>query len=105
MVVSSGIPPSQSIVQRLTAGDQTNVVSISPCSRSRLNTSSTVQLVGTGGAMTTGGYAWEPKAVGAHRGNQANAPDRVEIFALEKENDHGPDNWHRSIHSPTRRRL
>jgi predicted dehydrogenase len=40
----------------------------------------TVQLIGTGGAMTMGGYAWEPKEISIYRGDQMKAPGRWEIF-------------------------
>lgn len=40
----------------------------------------TVQLIGTGGAMTIGGYAWEPKEISLYRGDQAKAAGQWEIF-------------------------
>jgi predicted dehydrogenase len=43
----------------------------------------TVQLIGTGGAMTMGGYAWEPKEISVYRGDQAKAPGQWETFQPE----------------------
>lgn len=42
----------------------------------------TVQLIGTGGALTMGGYAWEPKEVSIYHGDRVKAPRRWETFAL-----------------------
>lgn len=38
----------------------------------------TVQLIGTGGALTMGGYAWEPGEVSLYRGDRVKAPARWE---------------------------
>lgn len=45
----------------------------------------TVQLIGTAGALTMGGYAWEPKEVSIYRGDQVKAPGRWETFELGKQ--------------------
>jgi predicted dehydrogenase len=45
----------------------------------------TVQLNGTGGALTMGGYAWEPKEVSIYRGDQVKAPGRWEAFRFEEQ--------------------
>ena len=42
----------------------------------------TVQLIGTAGALTMGGYAWEPKEVSIYRGDQLKAPGRWETDLL-----------------------
>jgi len=42
----------------------------------------TVQLIGTDGALTMGGYAWEPKEVSIYRGDQVKAAGRWETFEL-----------------------
>lgn len=38
----------------------------------------TVQLIGTAGALTMGGYAWEPEEVSLYRGDRVKAPGRWE---------------------------
>jgi predicted dehydrogenase len=43
----------------------------------------TVQLIGTGGAMTMGGYAWEPKEISLYHGDQEKAPGLWETFRPE----------------------
>ena len=45
----------------------------------------TVQLIGTGGALTMGGYAWEPEEVSLYRGDQVKAPGRWETGLLGKQ--------------------
>ena len=40
----------------------------------------TVQLIGTGGALTMGGYAWEPEEISVYRGDQVRAPGQWETF-------------------------
>ena len=40
----------------------------------------TVQITGTEGAMTMGGYAWEPGEVSIYRGDQTKAPGQWETF-------------------------
>lgn len=45
----------------------------------------TVQLIGTAGAMTMGGYPWEPGEVRIHRGDQAEAPGRWETLGRDAE--------------------
>ncbi|MGI8485971.1 MAG: Gfo/Idh/MocA family protein [Thermomicrobiales bacterium] len=45
----------------------------------------TVQLIGTGGAMTMGGYAWEPREVSVYRGNQAKASGQWQTCGLEEQ--------------------
>ena len=42
----------------------------------------TVQVIGTGGALTMGGYAWEPKEVSLYRGDQVKAPGRWDTNLL-----------------------
>jgi predicted dehydrogenase len=42
----------------------------------------TVQLIGTHGALTMGGYAWEPKEVSIYRGDQVKAPGRWKTVEL-----------------------
>lgn len=42
----------------------------------------TVQLIGTGGALAMGGYAWEPKEVSIYCGDQVKAPGRWETDLL-----------------------
>jgi predicted dehydrogenase len=50
----------------------------------------TVQLIGTGGALTMGGYAWEPKEVSIYHGDRVKTPGRWETFAPGK---HDPYVW------------
>lgn len=45
----------------------------------------TVQLVGTRGALTMGGYAWEPEEVSIYRGDRVKAPGRWETVELEEQ--------------------
>ncbi|QBD79472.1 Gfo/Idh/MocA family oxidoreductase [Ktedonosporobacter rubrisoli] len=40
----------------------------------------TVQLLGTAGAISMGGYAWEPGAISLYRGDQTKAPGKWETF-------------------------
>jgi predicted dehydrogenase len=40
----------------------------------------TVQIIGTGGAMTMGGYAWEPQEISLYRGDQVKAEGAWETF-------------------------
>ncbi len=42
----------------------------------------TVQLIGTKGALTMGGYAWEPGEVSLYRGDRMKAPGRWETVEL-----------------------
>ena len=43
----------------------------------------TVQLIGTAGALTMGGYAWEPQGISLYRGDQVKAPGQWETFQPE----------------------
>jgi predicted dehydrogenase len=43
----------------------------------------TVQLIGTAGAMTMGGYAWEPQEVNIYRGDQTKSPGQWETIRPE----------------------
>lgn len=45
----------------------------------------TVQLIGTAGALTMGGYAWEPEEVSLYRGDRMKAPGRWETVGLEEQ--------------------
>ncbi len=42
----------------------------------------TVQMIGTAGALTMGGYAWEPEEVSLYRDDRVKAPGRWETFGL-----------------------
>jgi predicted dehydrogenase len=42
----------------------------------------TVQLIGTRGALTMGGYAWEPGEVSLYRGDRMKAPGRWETVEI-----------------------
>jgi predicted dehydrogenase len=44
----------------------------------------TVQLIGTAGALTMGGYAWEPEEVSLYRGDRVKAPGSWETFRFEE---------------------
>lgn len=45
----------------------------------------TVQLIGTAGALTMGGYAWEPESVSLYRGDRVKAPGSWETDRLEQQ--------------------
>lgn len=44
----------------------------------------TMQLIGTDGAMTMGGYPWEPQGVSVHRGERANASGHWERLGRDE---------------------